>query len=292
MPFFAVFVRTYYNWTISMLLIFEYKSYRVFLKEFISYSQKQNPKYSLRLFAKKIGINPSSVVRILNGQRNISSDLENRIISTLKLRTRKARYFSLLVKYDQAKRPAEKRIYYEQLRLFRYTKLKTLPPTSDEYFLHWYNVATRELLNIVQGNADSNKLSKLLIPHVKPNDIRKSLTILRKLGLIVKNKKKKWVPTDKFVSTPNEWTNTATHSFQCQMADLGRTALDAFPKSDRDISTLTISLSENGLNNVKEIITQARQDILQATASDTNVTRVYQVNLQLFPLSGFCKENA
>ena len=265
--------------------IYNYQDYRSFLRDFYAECNARNPRFSLRSFASKVGLNVSNITRILNGQRNISEKTQRRIVACLKLRERESEYFTLLVRYTQARNTADKRALYEQIRLYRKTKLRNLSPEYDEYFSNWFNVALRELINIVRRKMKSRELARMLLPSPKPNDVRKSLNLLLRLGLVKQKADGCMELADKFVSTPDEWTGTAIHSFQVAMAEIGKQALDRFPKSERDISTLTLSLSREGLSAAKAAIQRAREEVMHVANSDSSADRVYELNLQLFPLS-------
>lgn len=274
-----------------MQSIYNYQDYRVFLRDFYTDCSQRNPKFSLRSFAAKLNINVSNIVRILNGQRNISSDCRDRIVVFLKLRDRETEYFNLLVQYNQSKNPADKQAHYAQVLLFRKARLRNLGKEHDEYFSNWYNVALRELLNILQCKVTSRELSTMLIPSPQPNEVRKALNLLKNLGLIHRSEDGKYTLTEQIVSTPTEWTSTAIHLFQSAMADLGKQALDRFGKNERDISTLTLSLSDDGMTKIKDVMKRARDEMLQIASTDIHCDRVCQVNLQLFPLSTVQKES-
>ncbi len=273
-----------------MQSIFCYQDYRRYLQDFYTECNLRNPKFSLRAFAAKLELNVSNIVRIINGERNLSVSSLERIINYLKLREREAEYFTLIVKYNQSKNNSEKQTLYEQVLLFRKTRLRNLGQEHDEYFSNWHNVALRELLNVLTTPATSKQLSAMLIPSPKPNEIRKSLNLLQKLGLINKNSDGTFSLTEQMLSTPNEWTGTAIHLFQIAMAELGKQALDRFPKNQRDISTLTLSLSEEGLVKIKDILKKARGEILEIANADKKPDRICQLNFQFFPLSTVQKE--
>lgn len=265
--------------------LYTYQDYRLFLRDHYAQSRARSPGFSLRSFASKIDLNVSTLTRILSGQRNISEKTEIRIVSYLKLRDREKEYFSLLVRYTQARNTADKRALYERIRVFRKTRLRNLGNEYDEYFSDWFNVALRELITIAPDKKKSHELAGMLVPSPRPNDVRKSLNLLRKLGLIMQKKDGCFELADKFVSTPDEWTSTAIHSFQIAMAELGKQALDRFTKPERDISTLTLSLSGEGLARAKEVICRAREEVLAVANSDSHADRIYELNVQLFPLS-------
>ena len=270
--------------------IYSYRDYRIFLQDYYKLCKSHNSRFSLRSFAQKIELNVSNLTRILKGERNISDSTAERLIQCLKLRDHEAGYFRLLVHYNQARNFSDKQVLYEQIQTFRKLKLRNLGPQYDEYFTNWYNIALRELINVIPEKKKSADYANLLLPSPKPKDIRKSFALLLKLGLVKENKDGTLEVVEKFVKTPDEWTGTTIHSFQTEMARLGMEALNRFPKTDRNINTFTLSLSSEGFSKTVEAIKRVQQEIAEIAASDKNPDRVYELNLELFPLSKKCKE--
>ena len=73
--------------------------------------------------------------------------------------------------------------------------------------------------------------------------------------------------------------------FQKENLQLASKAIDRFPRPQRDISTLTVSISEDGANRIREELADFRKKLVNIVAEDQNVDRVYQINFQSFPLS-------
>ena len=67
------------------------------------------------------------------------------------------------------------------------------------------------------------------------------------------------------------------------MIQLSSEAIDRFPKEHRDISTVTISLSREQVEIMKERIKAMRKELLEMADRETNAEEVYQVNFQVFP---------
>jgi uncharacterized protein (TIGR02147 family) len=62
-------------------------------------------------------------------------------------------------------------------------------------------------------------------------------------------------------------------------------ALDALPKEKRDISAVTVSLSEEAAAMVRWELKDLRRRILEMAKGDERPDQVYQCNLQFFPVS-------
>jgi uncharacterized protein (TIGR02147 family) len=66
---------------------------------------------------------------------------------------------------------------------------------------------------------------------------------------------------------------------------LGSEAIDRFSKEIRNISAVTIGVSAATFEKVCELLIETRGKIIEMANSDPEADRVYQVGLQVFPLS-------
>jgi uncharacterized protein (TIGR02147 family) len=268
-----------------MISIYQYLDYRKYLKDDFERRKSRNDKFSIRAFAKKLDINAGTVTRILSGKRNISENTAEKLIKYLKSRKRGEKYFKLLVKFNQTDNTMERRICYEQIKSYRKVNVKSLGADQYEYFSKWYNVAIREILNFYDFHGNYKKLAGMINPRIKPGQARQAIRDLEKLQLIKKNKKNKWELCNRLITTGDKWKNTDIHTFQINMNELGKKAMDNFNRHERDISTITLSLSQKGFKKIAELLKKTRKQIIEIANSDKKVDRAYQANFQLFPLS-------
>jgi uncharacterized protein (TIGR02147 family) len=62
-------------------------------------------------------------------------------------------------------------------------------------------------------------------------------------------------------------------------------AIDRVPREEREISSLTLCVSQDALLRLKERIREFRRELLQLAELEGEPERVVQLNFQLFPLS-------
>ncbi|HMA66147.1 MAG TPA: TIGR02147 family protein, partial [Chitinispirillaceae bacterium] len=62
-------------------------------------------------------------------------------------------------------------------------------------------------------------------------------------------------------------------------------ALYRFSKKDRCFSALTLSVSQQGFDTIRQKIDSMRAELIDLVKHDTNIDRVVQVNFQIFPLT-------
>lgn len=264
--------------------LYAYTDYREYIRDFLLEKKKKNSGYSSRCAAEKCGVPSGTFTRILNGTRGIGGSVLPKIIEWLGLRHREEAYFRLLLKFQQCSDSVEKENLYNELLVFRKQMRHCIPDDKFHFFEQWYYVALFELIKIVPDVSDPGQLGSFLEPTVSGAKVEVALEVLEKAGFLRK-KDQGYMATGTFLSTGDRWESAAIQSFQKMMATLGADALVRFPKKERDISTLSVSLGEENFNRVTEIIREAREKIRQIENSETLPEKVYQVNFQVFPLS-------
>ncbi len=267
-----------------MNAIYSYTCYRQFICDFLLEKKKKNHAYSSRCAAEKCGVPSGTFTRILNGTRGIGPALLPKFTEWLGLRRREAEYFQLLVKFQHTSTSTEKDLLYNELLTFRQQMKHCIPEDKFHLFEQWYYIAIYELVKIMPDFSSPQKLGAYLDPPVNETKTLQALEILEKAGLIEKNKEG-YVSAGTFLSTGDKWESAAIHSFQTRMSSLGTEALNRFSKNERDISTLSVSLSKEGFQKVTEIIREAREKIRKIEALETAPENVYQINFQAFPLT-------
>ena len=77
----------------------------------------------------------------------------------------------------------------------------------------------------------------------------------------------------------------AVESNQREMMQLAVESIARFKRSDRDISTVTMAVDEKAMPEIREHIRQFRSSLIKLANKYTGSGRVYQLNVQLFPIS-------
>ena len=273
------------KWSDCMPNIYAYIDYRKFLLDIIAEKKLANPRYSCRQLSKRLGISAATFVRILNGKRNISKKLLPKFIDYFKLRERAAEYFSLLVELAHVKGAEKKNLAYQKILDFRSARIKNIQPKEYSLFEKNYLVALREIIDIKGGITDFQALGKSLRPEIPGREIEKGVKTLLNLKMIAEGENKQYYAPETLLTTGEKWESVAIQRYQSEMIKLADSALMKYPKDERDISTLTIGISSEEMVRIKEIIRRARQEILAIAENSQRREYVYQLNVQLFPMS-------
>ncbi len=272
-----------------MCSIKKYFDYRDFLHDYYISKKEVNAHFSLRYFGSKISIDPSHLVKIFQHQRHIGNASIEKIIDHCGFNGSDAEYFANLVRFNKAKTSHDSKLYYEKMLSVKGVGAHALEKHQYEYYTKWYHSAILTLLDFYPFTNDYAALAAKLSPPITEYKARKSIELLHKLGLIKKReensdvRKGSWELTHKIITTGQR--SLAVRSFQESTIELAKESIERHAPEKRNISTVTITIAEKNLDRVNEIITQARENILKLAFDEEHPDKVYQLNIQLFPLT-------
>lgn len=278
-----------FNPWINMKSVFEYLEYRDYLKEYYEFQKERNNFFSFRYMSIKTGMDASFLVKVLQKNMHISNKNIPKLIDFLKLDKKEAEYFELLVSFNKAKKISEIKLYFEKLLSYRSPHVKTLLSEQYEFFNSWYTTALYELLTFYPYKGQISELAQKLIPAISASEARRALALLVKLQLVKKNSDGYYKVVNKLITTGERWESIAIRNFQKKMIELSSDAIDRLPKNKRDISTVTLSLSKEQFELMKDRIKSMRKELLEMADREMNAEDVYQINFQIFPLTNLSK---
>lgn len=266
--------------------LFSYDDYRRFLKDYYQDRKAREKKFSHRFLSRKLGYGSSGAFAdILSGRKNLTSSSALRMARGLGLNRQEEEFFLHLVGFNQAGTLEEKNLHYAKILSMARLRLDVIAPEKYEYFSKWYLAALRELLYFHPCNGDFKALGRKLNPPLPAGEARKGVELLERLGLVERDAQGYYRQTAKLLSTPETGSSLHIDNFQAATIKLALESLDRHPRDRRDLSTLTVTLSESSIEQVKTALKALRQCILGLAEKDEKVDQVYQLNIQLFPLS-------
>jgi len=271
--------------------IYLYLEYRKYLNDYYFFKKRITPSFSFRSFSHRAGFStPNFLQLLIQGKRNLKRSSISSVSRAIGHAEEEARYFEAMVFFDQAKTIHEKTRYFTALSEARKPyQISAVTDMQFEHFNTWYHKAIRELLGFYAFDENEKyayrRLATMLSPPITESEARKSVRLLMKLGLLRKDDKGRIVQTDRFISTGDEVNSLFIRTFHQAMIDRAREAVDRIPPPERDISSLTVTVSDKGFAMLKQEIQLFRKRLLDAVKLDTDPRSVYQVNFQLFPLT-------
>jgi uncharacterized protein (TIGR02147 family) len=268
--------------------VFDFQDYRTFLSEAFAERKKLNGGFSFRGISQKIGIKSSGFLSsVLQGKRGIGDRTAIELAKILRLGSGEREYFMNLIKYNQAQAHEERKFYLEKCISIRkrHTQINMVEIDQYEFYEKWYYAAIREVIGILNVTDDDAALvGRGLRPAITPEEVRRAFVVLLRLGMIKKNEQGVYEKAESLINSGVPTNPTALHNFQLAMMDLAHGCFDRFPKEDRDISSLTLSIDSLVLDMAQRMVENLRKNLLELSRSVKNPDRVIQMNFQIFPL--------
>ena len=266
--------------------IFAYLDYRKFLKDWF---EARAGRPSIRGFAKKVGASPAQLSSVIAGTRDLSGPLAEKVAGTLGADSDEHLYFLLLVQLEQAETRAQRREALEQIMGMRRFRL-ALTDEDRMYlvFSRWYYPAIIELARCPGFRPDPDWIADVLIPRVSRDEVVEALDVLLRGKFLVPDANGRLLPSREAFATSHQVgrvTSVALANLHRWMLARAPDALDEFPKEERHFGTMSLAVPEESLPALKQFVTRFEEDAFGRFWDHPNPTRVFQLSVQLFPLT-------
>jgi uncharacterized protein (TIGR02147 family) len=267
--------------------IFVYSDYRKFLADYYAAAKEHHPAFSYRYFARRAGYtSPNFLKLVIDGQRNLSSDSVDKFARALKLTPSERRFFGRLVAFNQAETQDEKNQAWERVSAsHRFRKARRLDRAYFEYLSRWYNPAIREMAARADFREDPQWIAQQLVPPIQPSQAQACLELLLELGLLVRDDTGRLQRGQPSLTTGHEVTGLGIRNYHAQMLERARESMTLVPADKRDISALTVCVQPGTVPELKRRIHEFREVMLDRCDRDEDGRAVYQLTIQLFPLT-------
>lgn len=204
----------------------------------------------------------------------------------LKLNKQEQEFFRNLVFFNQAKNHDQKDFHYQRLIQSRkFNQLKPIDKDHYEYCSNWYHPVVRELVVSKKFDGTPEWIVGRINPQITAVQAEKSIELLERLGFIEKVGEGKWRQSSPLISTGPEVASLALLNYHLNLLDLTKNQLASIPAEKRDVSALTLGITEEHLPNLKKMIQEFRKEVLKYVSLDTHPDAVIQLNIQMYPLT-------
>ncbi len=269
-----------------MVDIYNYIDFREFLKDYFEDRRKRGLKITQRAVLQEMGITSSGfLANVISGKKNLTIDQVKSLAAILKMSRNESLYFKYMVYFSKAKSLDEKNDFFETLNSLRRKKLKRLNKKQLSLFAKWYYVVVREIIDTYPIKDDYKELAAMLQPPITPGQAKEAIGELERLEFIKRDKSGFYQQTDSLLTTGDEVQSFYVANFNRTMTDLEKQALETIPAKERDLSGVTVGLSWESFNKVKNEFRDLRKKVLQIAEEENHPDRVFRCNLKLFPVS-------
>ena len=205
----------------------------------------------------------------------------------MRLSKKEKRYFELIVLFNQTDDLQTKAIYFGEMMSLKISSGKShdLEREKFNFLSKWYVVAIYVLIDIREFDPDPYWISKRLGGKITSSQAKEALEDLLKLGMIHIDIHGHYSQIAGSVTVQDDTKSIAVFDYHKSMIRLASEALRLKNQSTREMNGATIAIPRDKLPELKERIRAFRKEINRLASSFENPDDVYQLNIQLFPLT-------
>jgi len=243
----------------------------------------KNPSYSVRAFARDLGISHSYLSQILNEKRGLSLRQAVLLSDALNLeKEQKDQLIQLLLENRLSKSATDANP--TSLDLKREESTVSIDMERFRTVREWYHGAIVEMTSLSQFKADYAWIARRL--GVTTLQVKAAVNRLRRIG-VLQTKGRKWSKTKRRFLFPTTSLQEAVNRFHQEMIYKALTALEQKTPSDfeeRDITGITIAIDPKRIPEAKKRIQRFRNQLADFLSKGER-SEVYHLNVQLFRLT-------
>lgn len=265
--------------------IFAYPDFRLYLSDYMRIRSGRDPSFTQAFICRKLGLpnSRSFFGDVIRGTKPLTPAKTEALLDVLELKGDVARYFRALVLYNQASLVSEKEFHLEQLIALNRSPVANLDKGAFAYYGDWRHSVVRALLDIVDVDTDPSPLALMSFPPIPLPAIRRSLALLKKLGLVQKNEAGYWKPAEKLIHSGHHLQDEILRRYQAACLDQAKAAILVPSGAASNISTETLSLSGTAYRRIVEKLQRFKSEVRSIVHKDgEKADRIYQLNIQLF----------
>lgn len=263
-------------------MVFYQSNYRTILREQMEARCERNPKYSLRAFARQLGIPASRISEVLSQKQGLSPDWGAKIADRLGFSAAEKTHFCDLIESEHGRSKIKRKMAKIRVAQMMAQNQNSLTLDAFRVISDWYHFAILELVEQRDFRDNPIWIGKRLGIH---SEVAKAaVERLLRLEQLERTKDGKLRPTDTVTSTPDGIPSEAIRKFHSQVLEKAQTALRAQKVEERDFSSAVMSLDKRKIPEAKKLIKDFRRRFWAEVGTNGEKDSVYCLSVQFFRL--------
>lgn len=278
-------------------MLSNYLDFRKYLADYYRYRRELSKKdlrpYTYAVFSAGANIkSPNYLKMIIEGRRNLSPEMIAKFAKALGLNKEHSEEFRLLTLFGQATDPAERNMFLKELNEFRVNvKLKSgeISRTAWEKVPNWVAWVLYSMIDQEGADFRLPKLREHLRGKASDSEIEEALRSLINSGeVIVDDITGRPQKVRSLIENAEDVPVALVRKLQAELMYLGLESLFRDSATEREFGTLTVAMTKTEFEDLKFQLRKIRKETQKNNAvkrATSKGERVYQLNLQLFPVT-------
>lgn len=257
--------------------------YREYLEREFQARLRRNAGYSLRAFARDIGMQPSKLSEVLRGIRGLSKKTAERVAKQIKLSSQETSVFLSLIDLHQRRNRSTQKLAEEKLKsLAAMDGYGELSLERFKIISDWHHFTILELTELDCFESDPKWIAgRLGIP---TKTVSEAIERLLDFGLLERTQGGELKQTHRNLATPSGIPSRELREHHSQILMKADAALTEVDITERDFSAITLAFNSTQMDEIRRELKELRRRVGQKIQDQGQKDRVYCLSMQFFPL--------
>ena len=244
------------------------------LRDSLLSRQRLNPNYSIRAYARDLGLNSSSLSQILNGKRTIPQKRSKLIAKKLNLDEKSTTLFIESVNRSTTS--------LDDIKIAPLDRRFMLDESYFRVIAEWEHFAVLDLFDLKDFEPTPEYMCRKL--RIQSERLETVLETLKACGLLRETSTGGLTRAHPDIRTTEDMRGEALNAAHLEELELAKEKLLTVDKEMRDFSSSTFAVDPEKITEAKTIIREFRQK-MNALLKTGEKEDVYLLAIQFFPLS-------
>lgn len=258
--------------------------YRDLLQAAYQRRKSDNPLYSYRVMASRMGLHVSHLYRVLHGGLHLTPDKVPQACDFLGLQGRDAEHFELLVQFARARSERTREVLLGRILDLREPKRRPVAHAQFRALSRWQAPVVRALA--LSGETEPRRIASRIRPRQTPETVEEILGDLERAGLLQRGEDGRWTSADPHLTTGSRFRSEAVRHYQREVLQQASAAIHEIPREERDISSLLVEVDGEAFQEIAEMIRECRRQIVRRAERCVGTDRTLQIAFAAFPVAG------
>jgi uncharacterized protein (TIGR02147 family) len=256
--------------------------YREYLFRELEARKTRNAGYSLRAFARDLGLHAPKLSQILSRQCGVSERSARSLAKKLGLSVSESEFFVALVGAAHNRSKSARERSYTQIKEIVLNRYDNIDLDQFKILADWYHFAILELSEVKDFDSNPKWIAARL--GLDRGTVELAIQRLIEKQLLTRNKAGRLVQTYKSLATPTDLPSREIRAHHAQILKKAAIALEENAVSARDYSTMTFAIDTRLLPEAKKMLKEFRRRFCSNFENRGSLDSVYCLAMQFFPL--------
>lgn len=253
-----------------------------FLGSHLEIKKKRNSAYSMRAFARDVGLSPSRLSEILNGKEGISEKVGAVVAKKLGLKAQSKIFWMDLVRSECSRSSVIRKSAKKRIEEFKKTKnVKIIEDDQFKLISDWQHAAILELITLENISHDPPNLAARL--GITVSQAESAIERLITLKFIKKNIDNKLVSTPDLSASTEGVPSMAIRKFHRQILEKAILSTVEDETFERELNSVILAIPRSRLPEFRQKIQGFFLEFIQSVG-DEQKDDLFALSVQFFPI--------